>query len=463
MRNTTLFALLFLMINGLHAQVDIQFSVVNAYPDTVVLAKYFGKRVVRINSILKNSQNVFQIKDHLEPGLYTVFYKRDNTSTDERKTTFLVDENNQKFELKITNFLINNAEFVGSNDNVLLKNYQRSMDSIFTAYRKVKDEWIALEDLPSFESVAYLESLLVQTNNRLIANTNSKLLKSLVSNFNVKFPTYTGTLESKRSQRQAFYTNDFLNMLNTADKNYSSIEQSIDYFDLYSIYSADGDPKIVSDRSNALVKKLLAQNKSLGNYYLNYLFNSFPRMTAHGYDGVTIDLVNNFLNGTDNYDLPTEKIERMKATALKIKTLLPGESLPALTLQKEDKSPFSIQSINSKYTALVVWSPDCGHCKKELPILKSKFEKYKSKGITIATICSKRGNAYAECSNFMTAQNMPAEWLKLNDDSGASGYVSKLDATSYPAFYLLDENKKFIMKRKGELTDAELEKIFKNL
>jgi thiol-disulfide isomerase/thioredoxin len=460
-----LFILISLLFSlSVKGQIEINITIANALPDTITLGKYQGKRVIRIDSIVRDSLNVFKLKkSNLPAGIYTIVYKRDKFSQEEKRTNLLIDEFNQKFEVKITSYLQNTVEYIGSKDNVVLKNYQKSMDSLFAAYRNAKDEWIAREDLASFEEIVKIEQLLQTENKKLIQVAYSPYLKSYISNFDITFPKYTGSLKDQAKQRQDFYENEYLNFLALFNPLYNGIEQGIDFIDLYAVYSSDGNAKDASRRSINILEKASDSNKPLRNYYLNYLFNSYPRMTAHGYDAVTINLVDNFLNEDENYDMPAEKIARMRSTAEKIKSLLPGQPLEPLTLYDDLQKPVNIQEVKAKYTVLIVWSPDCSHCKKELPIVKEKYLKYKAKDIKVATICAKRGASLSDCSSYIKENNMPSDWLFLNDSNSLSGYIQKLDATSYPALYLLDENKNIILKRKGQQTDAELEKIFRDL
>src|SRR5690606_33190876 len=48
-----------------------------------------------------------------------------------------------------------------------------------------------------------------------------------------------------------------------------------------------------------------------------------------------------------------------------------GNVAPELKLQQMDGKEVSLHAVDAKYTLLIFWSPDCGHCEEEIPRIDS--------------------------------------------------------------------------------------------
>ena len=69
--------------------------------------------------------------------------------------------------------------------------------------------------------------------------------------------------------------------------------------------------------------------------------------------------------------------------AMKQKPILIGQKAPEINyLTSVDDKSIPLSSLKAKYVILIFWSPDCGHCKTEVPLLYKVFEKYKDKIIS---------------------------------------------------------------------------------
>jgi thiol-disulfide isomerase/thioredoxin len=449
----------------IHSQVDIKISIRNILSDTISYGQLLGKRYNEIGKIKRSEDNSFYLKSaSLAPGFYVISFGRENNALDTKKSQFLVDQENQKFELNINGFLTNQSSFVNSPANTLLQSFAVSFDSLVYLNKNLKDNWLIRFDEASFNQLTKNELEFTSLNKKMISKTTNPSLIEYFKSINIEYPTWTGSLAEKKIQRQNFIDREYLRGLDFKNRFFVQVPQTLDLMDYYTIYSADADHKKVSERAVNIVNKGLEENLYFGQYYLNYLLNSMSRISNYDYDQVSITLEKTFFDSGKNIGLSKDKMDKIRDLNKNILRLSNGNILPDTEFSTNTGKPQTVYTIGGQYTMLVFWSPDCGHCKKELPVLSKIHSKYPGKGVKVATICSKRGAEGLKQSNdFFTNYSISKDWLNLNDNAGKSSYAVLYDVTSFPKIILIDKNQKIIMKRRGEMSEEEIEKLFKSL
>ena len=94
---------------------------------------------------------------------------------------------------------------------------------------------------------------------------------------------------------------------------------------------------------------------------------------------------------------------------------------------------------------LVFWTPSCGHCQKEIPLLDSVYNaSLKAKGVKVYAVRTE--DDPKQWQDFI-AKNHLEDWINVYDPNHYSDYRSKYDVYSTPVIYLLDENKKILGKK----------------
>ncbi|MBA3705010.1 MAG: TlpA family protein disulfide reductase, partial [Bacteroidetes bacterium] len=104
-----------------------------------------------------------------------------------------------------------------------------------------------------------------------------------------------------------------------------------------------------------------------------------------------------------------------------------------------------LYAVKSKYTVLIFWDHDCGHCKKEVPKLAELYKKVKAKGVEVYAIETE--DKPAEWKKFIRENNL--NWINVHESDAYKRAVTKkiYDIYSTPVTYLLDENKIIKAKR----------------
>ena len=115
-----------------------------------------------------------------------------------------------------------------------------------------------------------------------------------------------------------------------------------------------------------------------------------------------------------------------------------------------DSKIIPLSSIKAKYTILLFWDVDCGHCKKEVPVIFEKFQELRKEGIDVKVHSVYTQHEYEKW--FKTIKEMKLidpNWRNVVDGVHLQNLKEKFDIFSTPVIYLLDENQIIRYKRIG--------------
>jgi len=178
-------------------------------------------------------------------------------------------------------------------------------------------------------------------------------------------------------------------------------------------------------------------------------------------DAVYVHLANEYYAKNKAPWVEEENLEKILDNAYRLEPTLIGKQAPEFTIYLEDGSAISLNSIKAKYTLLLFWAPDCGHCTTAMPKIIEFYEQYKDKGVEILSICNKTGDKYDTCWKAIDEKGM-THFINAGDQYQKSRIQSKYFVKSTPKIFILDSNKKIIMKNIGaEQLNKVMEEIIK--
>jgi len=184
--------------------------------------------------------------------------------------------------------------------------------------------------------------------------------------------------------------------------------------------------------------------KDLFHYTLYWLTRNVETSKIMGMDEVFVYLVENYYMKGDAFWLKSDELAKYVDRAQKIAPNVIGNLAPEIKVQNiMTKEQVSLLDTKAKYTLLVFYASDCGHCQHEIPILDSAYNAIlKSKGVKVLTIATK-GDEKA-ITDFIKKDSI-TDWINTWDpeETGnkAGGWRDKYDVYSTPTIYLLDEKK----------------------
>ena len=198
-------------------------------------------------------------------------------------------------------------------------------------------------------------------------------------------------------------------------------------------------PDSVEKESDRLLKKTRG-TKELFKYTLFWVTRNVENSKVMGMDEAFVYLVENYYMKGDAYWLSNEELTKYTDRAMKIAPNVIGNLTPEIKLPNVvTKNDESLQNLKAKYTLLVFYSPNCGHCQKELPELDSLYRAVlKSKGVKVFTVATEGDQK--SINDFIT-KNKLEDWTNTWDPEHAGDWRGKYDVYSTPTIYLLNEKK----------------------
>jgi len=181
--------------------------------------------------------------------------------------------------------------------------------------------------------------------------------------------------------------------------------------------------------------------KDMFHYTLWWLTHHVEESKIMGMDEVFVYLVENYYMKGDAFWLTNEELQKYIKHAMDIApnvigNVAPEIERPNLFTSKEE----SLHKIDAKYTVIVFYSPTCGHCQHELPLLDSVYEALlKDKGVKVFTIATEGTDK--QITDFLIKLKVDKEWINTEDTAHVTDCRSKYDVYSTPTIYLVDEKK----------------------
>jgi thiol-disulfide isomerase/thioredoxin len=421
---------------------------VDGLKDTVsYLAYYFGERQFLQDTANVDSHGHFIFEGHerLKPGMHMIVLPR-NTYFE------IIVDSNQHFSLSTSKEnLIANLKFSNSPENTAFYKYIDTMQGInkeLTNLRdKLQNESLTQEErIRLQERISDLENEPVRVQDAFISSDPHGLFSQLL--IAQRSPDISDVVDNNdntpKGSDLAYHTykNRFWDNVNFNDERilrtpvYHSM--LVRYFNHFLIQV----PDTILAAADKLIEKC-RYNDEFFRYTLWFITNNAERSQIMGMDAVFVHMVENYYNTGQAYWMTPEGLERLKKRAGQLAPTLIGKKAPDIRTLDIDGNSISMHDIDSKYLVVYFWESECGHCKKETPILKDIYEKYHQKGLEVFALnVESDQNKWKESVNTYELQ-----WINASDPVNRSGFRDNYDVYAIPLLLLLDKDKKIIAKK----------------
>lgn len=108
----------------------------------------------------------------------------------------------------------------------------------------------------------------------------------------------------------------------------------------------------------------------------------------------------------------------------------------------------TLYEVKAKYTVLVFWASDCGHCQTEIPKLHEELKKIKGKIDYKVFAVQTKDELYEGWKKFIVEKKL-TDFLHYFDPIHLNNLKVNYDIYSTPVIYILDKDKKIKAKRLG--------------
>lgn len=440
MNRTLLFIILIIGIfAGKTYATDIEIKIDNYPNDTLLLGYFYWDKQYIKDTLYRNKKGIFKVdyKEDLPAGMYMIITKPGNDFVQ-----LILDKSDQKFEVSWDfEDAHNTLSFKGSDENEIFHRYVTYLSEA----RKSAEE---IQTRPDYHPTM-LDSLneAVQTKQKEILADHPQSMTALVirTNEDVEIPTFEGSEEEVQNQTYEYYLRHYLDHVDLSDARlpYTSfLFQKLDRYMTKVVMQ-------IPDSINAALDRLLDAAgpspitfKAILIHYLNKYANS----EFVGMDAVYVHLVNEYYAKGLAPWVDEESLIKMKDDASNLEPILIGKQAPHIVVNQRDGTPLDLYKLESKYTVLIFWAQDCGHCKKAMPKLKEIYPELKEKGVEVVAICTKLMDKEAGCWEFID-KNGTDLWINATDKYLRSKFKQKYNVTSTPQLFILDKDKKILTKK----------------
>ncbi len=184
-------------------------------------------------------------------------------------------------------------------------------------------------------------------------------------------------------------------------------------------------------------------NDKMLEFSLNQMLTGFYESNM---ENICAYIIDNYVNGDACGDADLSNV--IKSTAESIQNLSLGKTPPNISLTTLDGKKYDLYAAatKNKYTLVMFWSSWCEHCKGEAPEVKACYDQWGAKGFEILGVSIDKQKVMWETAvkdRGFTFPNVCG--MKEYQSAVAKDYR----VTKTPTFFLLDSNKKIVLKPKG--------------
>lgn len=432
---------------------NIKLEIADKPNSKVYLAHYFGKPLPTIYKVDSASldakgKGVIKADEKIIGGIYMVILD-DNTSYFE----FLLD-NGDDFSIKVdAQRLPDGIVYKNTPENERFLSYvsylrkvgeeQQKLQDAFTAAKTKKDSTDVVERSKKLNKdlVTYRKDYIAKYPNTLLSHVFGALLMPEVPEGD---HTLTDGSEDKDFAYR-YFKDHYWDGFDFSDNRliYTPLyENKLEYYFKNLVMQ-------VPDSINYESDKILAKARG-GDEVFKYTLHWLARYTQDskimGMDACFVHLVENYYMKGDATWLNQGTLQKYIDRAKSIAPNVIGNLAPEIKMQDLAGKEYSLHGINAKYTLLVFWSPDCGHCQEEIPKVDSLYKAVlKKKGVKVFAVNVDRDDT-TRWKNVIQTSGGLEDWIHVYDPERKSPYKSQYDVYGTPRIYLLDERKIIIGK-----------------
>lgn len=186
-------------------------------------------------------------------------------------------------------------------------------------------------------------------------------------------------------------------------------------------------------------------NEEMLRYWVVYFFQKYQNSKIMGLDKAFVHISENYyLKGKTPW-ADEEMLTKLREEMDFHRENQMGMIAPKLNLLDTLQDPISLSAISANYTILFFYSPDCGHCKKETPVLLDIYHGLQSEGVEVLAVDS--DTDIDKWKAFI--QEHQLDWINAADPFTRSNFRRQYNVRTTPTIYILDRDKRIIAKKLG--------------
>lgn len=473
MKKTAITSLLvILVLNAFSQSYRIDVKIKGIKDSIAYLASYTGSSPYFYDTAVVKSDGSFSFtKDTMPHGVYAIIY-------DIKKPAYfdiLVNERRISLETTLTDNpgdIIPNARVKKSNENKVFFDYIKFLKGNTEKKTPLLQQRNIARDSNDKEKVTQLEKEIYEIDQsvinyqrNLVAKHSKKYVGKLVKmSLEINIPEPTTKVEDTNQAKYQYYINHFWDNVDLSDDRLGKSALFHNQMETYFL-------KIIPQAPDTIIKRIdefmnqLTPNGFMMKSAVGFLAYAHAKTKLMGMDAVYVHVADNYiLNGKSEWITKANR-EKLRPKVDKLRPVLIGKIAPNITLaDTSEKKWINLhRDVKTKYTLLVFWADDCGHCKKEIPKYKKIYDSIKANTnvdievYAVGTIIAndkwkefiiENELTWINVSDFQDMRDNPDKYVyNRSTDINSINYRNTYDVFVTPIAYLLDENKQILAKQ----------------
>ncbi len=418
---------------------------------TLLLAHHYGAQQYVIDTVKINSKGeaMFSGTDTLPGGIYLCVAP----SLKNKYFEFIVSGNEPKFSMETdTVDFIAHMKITGSLENTLFFQDLNFITDKKNEINVLRDKLVAAGEISP-------EGEKIKEEMRLVNNSVETERDKIISNYpNLFYSTFLKAVTDIKIPDAP------LNADGTKDSTFAIRYIRAHYFDnvdftderllrtnMYDIrikkYLHDYVQK-TPDSIDVAIDFILDKakvNKYTFQFITVMLLNDYANSKFMGFDAVYVYMVDKYYSTGKAFWLDDVGLYRIQAQADKIRPILIGKQAPPLILQDTLNNDIALYSLKNRFTVIIFWSPDCGHCKKDMPKFEKLYTELAPLDVEFYTVYSEE--EFDKWEKWL--REHPYTWISVANKKLKETFQVKYNVDQTPMIFILDKDKKIVGKKIG--------------
>lgn len=473
---------------------EIKVSIKNSKDSICLLTKYTWEQPYKVDTakVDKNGNMTFKGKTPLEKGIYSIYSPKKGALYFD----FIVNESQKLSITTDTTGFYDKMKIVGPKENIDFMEFVKFMGSKNMERVNYEKEVKAKKTADSTKLITAKTTELFKEikkyqDDYLAANPNTYISTFIRLQNEPNVPNAPKGMAAADTAvwKYQYYKNHYwdginLNDIGTLNTNKIFADRVKRFFDKVVIQHPDS----LAKESDIFIAKI-GNNKETFKWVTHNLTYISESSKVMGMDAFFVYMVNKYYKTGQAVWLDDKQLEKVIKRANILEPLLLGKKAQDLALvdtagiktikklgidkmetseeltkayyanqETIQKLLVNLYSIKTDWTVLVFWDVDCGHCKKEIPVIKETYDKFKKEGKSLEVFAVYTQHEYDKWKTFIKENKL--EWINVADAVHLNNLKEKYDIFSTPVIYLLDKNKVIQAKRIGA---EQIEDVITNL
>jgi thiol-disulfide isomerase/thioredoxin len=428
---------------------EISIQIRNIKDTIAYLGYHFGdqKFVTDTSEVETDGIIHFRGDEKLTDGIYFVYSS---------SVYFELIANEQSFRLETdTTDLIRYMKIEGSRENKIFNEFQRYMADKQLESKRLSDQIQALSPQQDQDQINELREQILKIRDDIEAfqvklsrdNYDTFSARLLMAMQKPRMPDVKvdGNNDPEEQNRQFFYYKDhYFDNFNLSDPGLLKTPLYQPKLDEYVDKLTYKHPDSVKAACDYLLS-MAEPNEETFRYVLVKLTNKYETSKIMGMEEIFVHLAENYYLKGKAYWADDDLVAKFDQRVKELKPNLIGNTAPEIVLIDSLMKPVQLSNLDNRFIILYFFDPDCGHCKKVTPQLKSLYNEIKSKDVEVFAACTVTD--MDKWKKYIRSNDL--NWVNGIDPYYRSNFRADYDIKTTPMIYILNKDKEIIAKRLG--------------